>query len=71
MNQLDIVLRELKRRKRKGLTQRDVLSLGIFRLGARIHDLRSQGYPIQTEIKKDRNQYGHVVKFACYKLVQS
>lgn len=36
----------------KSITPMDALNLfGCFRLGARIHDLKSEGYDIKTEIK--------------------
>lgn len=36
----------------KTITPIDALNLfGCFRLGARIHDLKSEGYDIKTEIK--------------------
>jgi len=30
-----------------------LLWFGCFRLGARIYDLRKEGYPIQTKLSKD------------------
>ena len=48
-SQCDAILDYLRRGKI--LTPLDALRLfGCFRLAARIHDLRSQGYTIETEI---------------------
>ena len=71
MNQEHIVLNLLKKRPKKGITQKDVLKHGIFRLAARCHDLKARGHQIETEILKDVNQHGHAVRFACYRLVES
>lgn len=41
---------------------------GIRRLAARIHDLKVQGYDIETETHKGKNRYGEPTNFAVYKL---
>lgn len=40
---------------------------GCYRLGARISDLRHDGYNIETEITVGRNRYGDRTQFATYK----
>lgn len=42
---------------------------GCYRLGARIADLRKQGYDIETEITSGKNRYGDRTNFATYRLV--
>ena len=48
MNQNQIVLRMLRHAGRKGITAFDGLRRNVFRLGARIWDLRESGYHIRT-----------------------
>lgn len=38
----------------------------IRRLGARIWDLRAEGYKIKTKATKARNRFGEVTHFATY-----
>lgn len=38
----------------------------IRRLGARIWDLRSDGYIIRTEDTKGKNRFGQITRFATY-----
>ncbi len=42
---------------------------GCYRLGARISDLRKQGYDIETKITSGKNRFGDSVNFATYRLV--
>ena len=42
--------------------------LGIYRLGARIFDLRSQGYEIKSELIEVKSQFGDVAMVANYSL---
>jgi len=50
MTQNQALLYELKRRS---VTPRDaLLKLGIYRLAARIHELRNSGYDIRTDLIK-------------------
>lgn len=42
--------------------------LGIYRLGARIHDLRSAGHPITSDRKEVENRFGEVCRVARYRL---
>ena len=66
MNQEQIVLRELKRRTRKGVTQQDMLKHGVFRLAARVNDLRDKGYDIHTNSEMYINQHGNKVRYGRY-----
>lgn len=42
---------------------------GCYRLGARIADLRKQGYNIETKITAGKNRFGDSVNFATYRLL--
>lgn len=42
--------------------------LGIYRLGARIFDLRKEGYPIERRMKDVCNRFGETCHVACYSL---
>ena len=42
---------------------------GVFRLAARIADLRADGIEIHRDIEKRRNRYGKTVRYARYRLV--
>lgn len=54
-------------RDQKSITQREAAELyGCTRLGARIADLRSEGWQIMTKMEKDRNRYGNSVQYARY-----
>ncbi len=49
----------------KSITSIDALNLfGCFRLGARIHDIKREGYLIQTTIVRNEKK-----NFASYKLI--
>ncbi len=41
---------------------------GIYRLGARIFDLKARGHSIVTEMKTGKNRYGENTHYAVYKL---
>lgn len=41
---------------------------GIRRLGARIWDLRRDGYAIETEMVEGRNRFGETTRYAKYTL---
>ena len=45
-----------------------VADLGIYRLGARIYDLKKAGYKITSRTMKAKNRYGKTVRFAEYRL---
>lgn len=40
--------------------------LGVYRLAARISDLRADGYPIKAVQKSGKNRYGETVYFSEY-----
>lgn len=64
------ILKMLKQRKKAGITHWDVLDkLGVFRLGARIYELRSMGYNIETVRETGQNRRGHKVSYARYVLI--
>ena len=42
--------------------------LGIYRLGARVYDLRQAGHSISTELKAVENRFGEECKVALYTL---
>lgn len=39
---------------------------GIFRLASRIHDLKRDGWKIDSQIDTKKNAFGEVVRFARY-----
>ena len=45
--------------------------LGIVRLASRIHDLKCQGYNIESEIKTSKNRFGETVSFKVYRLADN
>lgn len=58
--QCDLILEHLQAGKR--LTPIEALKTwGVFRLGARIHDLRARGHKITTELQVEGKK-----QFACY-----
>ena len=42
--------------------------LGITQLGARIFELKQEGYNFKTQSKKSKNRYGESVRFIEYSL---
>ncbi len=44
--------------------------LGVARLAARIHNLRSMGYNIVSETKSDKNRFGEKTYFKVYRLAE-
>jgi hypothetical protein len=44
--------------------------LGVARLASRIHDLRKQGYRIESETKTAKNRFGENTSFKVYRLVE-
>ena len=42
--------------------------LGITQLGARIFELKKQGYKFATEYKSTKNRYGDIVSYKVYRL---
>ncbi len=67
MNQNKRVLERLQEGKNVNpLTAWSVL--GIYRLSARICDLRKQGHPIKTEMINVSNRFGETITVANYTL---
>ena len=48
-----------------------VADLGVYRLAARISDLRQDGYSISRRMVAGKNRYGKPVSFAEYRLEDS
>jgi hypothetical protein len=44
--------------------------LGVARLASRIHDLKEQGYIIESETKTAKNRFGENTSFKVYRLVE-
>jgi len=44
-----LILQQLKKRSRTGITQLDAIGFGVWRLAARIYELRQLGYQIETQ----------------------
>lgn len=44
---------------------------GCRRLGARVFDLRREGYNIITDYGESTNKFGHRVRYAIYRLVKT
>lgn len=66
-SQTALILEYLK--QHHSLTPLEALDLfGCLRLGARIAELRAQGYEIETEMVTVKRN-GTVKRFACYRLV--
>ncbi len=42
--------------------------LGVYRLGARVYDLKKRGYKIRRRMVTAKNRYGEPVRFAEYRL---
>lgn len=62
-----LILRHLK--EHGSITPMDaVRHYGIMRLGARIWDLRQEGYPIETVLAYHVNRFGVQVRYARYYL---
>lgn len=67
MTQKEMVIEYLKRNKR--ITDQEAYrDLAIRRLGARIWDLKVEGYKIRTEMTTKPNRFGQKTTFATYVL---
>lgn len=52
------------------ITQLEVMQdLGCMRLGARIFDLKREGYAIKKETETSKNRYGEDTSYARYRVV--
>lgn len=47
-----------------------ISTYGIYRLGARIHDLRKDGHPIAREIVEVHNRFGETCRIARYSMAR-
>jgi len=55
--------------KRKSITPLDAWTeLGIYRLAARVFDLRERGIPVKSTMIEVENRWGEVTKVARYSL---
>lgn len=53
--------------QRQSITPMEAMNdLGIYRLGARIYDLRKEGHRIETERMESENRYGEPIRPARY-----
>lgn len=67
MNQNRMILQHLERAG--SITPMEAMQeYGIMRLGARIWELRDEGYPIRREIETGKNRYGDSTHYARYYL---
>lgn len=71
LTQKEIVLKHLKKYRVSGISDNDARDLyGIRRLSGRIHDLRLDGYKIETEWHHTKNRYGKKTRYGTYRLVK-
>lgn len=53
------------------ITQMEAIrDIGCMRLGARIFDLKREGYTIKKETETSKNRYGEDTSYARYRLVE-
>ena len=65
MTQKEMILQHLKRHG--SITPKDAIdNYGIMRLGARIYDLKGEGYKIVTETECGINRFGRPIAYARY-----
>ena len=70
MTQRERILRHLKHYG--SITQLEAMrEYGIMRLGARIYDLRRDGYVIIKTTETTRNRYGEACSYARYRLEEA
>lgn len=69
ITQCDRILRHL--RDHGSITAIEAFSeYGIFRLAARISDLKERGHNITSEIKHGKNKYEEPVHYSVYRLIE-
>lgn len=66
--QCEKILRYMK--TYKSITQRDAFRLGVYRLGARVFDLKEQGHLIKTNMVAVKNADGSISHIAVYTLAE-
>ena len=53
------------------ITQLEAMKdLGCMRLGARVYDLKREGYNIRRDMETSKNRYGEDTSYARYRLVE-
>lgn len=67
MTQEEMIIRYLKEHK-GGMTQKDAIGMGCYRLGARVFDLRAKGYDIERVMMDVIKANGEKTKVARYYL---
>lgn len=68
-SQNELILTHLRRHK--GITSAEAMTLySVYRLSARISDLREAGYNIITNDVQGKNKYGNNTRYAMYSLVK-
>jgi len=67
MTQCERILRHMQ--EVGGITAAEaVQEYGVYRLAARIADIKKAGYPVKRETVKGKNRYGEPVHFSRYSL---
>ena len=70
MTQCEKILHFMETHKR-GITPLQAMDhFGCMRLSGRIHDLRSMGYKISSDLVEVRNRYGEKCRVSQYRLVK-
>ena len=71
MNQKKAILEHLQKYGRITDAEAFTAKMKCRRLGARIYDLRHEGYNIITDKGESVNEFGHRVCYAIYRLVKT
>lgn len=67
MTQVERILRHMQ--DYGGITSAEAMTeYGVYRLAARISDIRKAGFTIKTETVKSKNRYGEETRFTRYSL---
>ena len=69
MAQADRILNYMKRHE-NGISQREAIYLGCYRLSARIHDMKKAGHVIATDIVEVKSTDGSTARIARYRLIK-
>jgi hypothetical protein len=51
------ILKMLRKNGDKGMTARDAIGIGCYRLAARVYELRLEGHPIETKLESNRSAH--------------
>jgi len=70
MPQADRILKYMKEHPDKGISQREAIYLGCYRLSARIHDMRAEGHHIVTDLIKVKSTDGATAMVGYYRLIK-